>query len=269
MGNSSYLNFLAGGLSGILEVSTSHPLDVVKTAMQDKVSTNRVKMSPYHYLVDRYKRGGFRHLYRGYMPRVLGVIPMRAMFWGAQSTAYDHLIPYDMSLRTRASLAGMAGGIAQTVIDNPIEVMKTRMITSSHMESDASQKTRVSSTRLPNTRLSRFPGFGPTLLRNVGFMVVLTQVTASYDGDSYLTRFVLGGTGGFIGSVVTQPIDYVKTKMQSANHDGRSGIQIFSETFRKNPRALMVGLVPKASLGFLNMSVGYLGFSLFIKLFDK
>ncbi len=79
-------NFIAGGLSGFCEVTTSHPLDVVKTAMQDKAGhkhhndISKVRKGPFRYLIDRYRRGGIPHLYRGYIPRVIGILPMRDTF---------------------------------------------------------------------------------------------------------------------------------------------------------------------------------------------
>lgn len=223
-------------------------------------------MSPYNYLVDRYKRGGISHLYRGYLPRVLGVIPMRSMFWGAQSTTYSYLHPHIANENIRVTLAGIAGGTAQTLVDNPIEVIKTRQITSSHMQS----KSMIPIPFKPNSsNLPRFPGFIPTLSRNIGFMVVLTQFTTIDDHDSYLCKFGLAGVGGFVGSVLTQPIDYIKTRMQSANYDGKSALRILSETVRKDPRILMVGTMPRATLGFVNMGVGYLGFTLFINVFKR
>jgi Mitochondrial carrier protein len=257
---SPYLNFIAGGISGVFEVSASHPLDVVKTAMQDKAtSVEKVRMNSYQYLLDRFRRGGIRHMYHGYIPRVIGVIPMRAMFWGAQSITYRQLEPYGMKESMRATLAGLAGGLAQTLIDNPIEVMKTRMITSSHLHSNPTPIAHISG--------PRFPGFGPTLFRNIGFMIMVTQFTTSYSGDSSLVKFALAGAGGFAGSILTQPIDYVKTRVQSANPDGRRAFRIFSEGIRKNPKVLMVGAIPRASLSFVNMGVGYLAFSLLLKIF--
>jgi Mitochondrial carrier protein len=259
----TYLNFVAGGISGVFEVSASHPIDVVKTSMQDKATTiEKIRMNSYSYLLDRFRRGGIKHLYRGYFPRVAGVIPMRAMFWGGQSTAYTWLEAYDLNEPTRATLAGIAGGAAQTLIDNPIEVIKTRMITSSHIHPKLTSQ---------DHRISRptFPGFGPTLIRNIGFMIAVTQFTTLYDGDSKLIKFALAGAGGFTGSIVTQPIDYVKTQVQSANYvpDGRSAVRIFTDTVRKNPKVLMVGAIPRASLSFINMGVGYLAFSLLLKVF--
>jgi Mitochondrial carrier protein len=262
-------NFLAGGLSGFCEVTTSHPLDVVKTAMQDKAGhgqygdNSKVRKGPFRYLIDRYKRGGIRHLYRGYVPRVFGILPMRATFWGVQHTAYTHLREVSMPENYRVLLAGVIGGTAQTVIDTPIEVMKTRMITTSHQN-------QVHAVPRPflNPVRGLLAGFSPTLFRNIGFMVTLSAVTTSYETDSYLAKFILAGAGGFAGSVVTQPIDYVKTQMQSASYRGERAIVIFINALKENPRVLMTGTMPRGLLGFMNMGVGFCAFNIFKRIIE-
>jgi hypothetical protein len=252
------VNFLAGGLSGICEVTITHPLDVIKTNMQYKIAkmTQGTKgdsmiQSSYADITHRYRVQGLAGLYPGYLPRVLGILPMRATFWGVQYTSYEHLKSYDITKNNRILLAGVLGGSAQTLIDNPIEVIKTRIITSN----------RTNYSKSPSIY---YAGFGPTLIRNIGFMVVFNKFSTAYPTDDYRIKFVMSGLGGFVGSIVTQPIDYVKTQMHAASYDTknhRPAIHIFLSTLSHSPRILMTGAIPRATLGFINMGVGFTVFT--------
>lgn len=225
-----YTKFIAGGISGVFEVTFTHPLDVIKTKMQNKQIV---------------KFNSIRAMYIGYTPRLIGIIPMRSIFWGSQYASYEYLQNCNMTNRSRAIVSSVVGGICQTTIDTPIEVMKTHLITS---------HTRfIQHTKIQNI----FRGFWPTLIRNIGFMGGLNGFTMLYKTDNYVHKFCLAGLGGAVGSILTQPIDYVKTQVQSANYDGTTPTRIFMNTLKTDPKRLMVGCVPRASLGFINMGIGY------------
>lgn len=248
--------FLAGGISGIFEVTVSHSLDVVKTDMQYKIASGLKINSPLIHMLDKYRSGGILSLYKGYLPRIIGIVPMRSVFWGTQNMTHGYLEQFfDISDGNRALCAGIVGGASQTLIDNPIEIVKTRIITA--------KKTRnFRSFCIPNNISLYYKGFYPTLFRNVGFMVVLNRTTTAFDSDSYIVKFLAAGVGGFMASVITQPLDYVKTQIHASDHDQKiSPSKIFIDAWKRDPYILMTGYMPRALLGSVNMGVGFCAFS--------
>jgi len=78
-------------------------------------------------------------------------------------------------------------------------------------------------------------------------------------GDEY--PFAAGAVGGFIGSVISQPFDVVKTEMQRFRGDSKNGMMtIFSDIYRRNPAELFTGTIMRGTMGFVNMGVGFLAF---------
>jgi len=117
--------FVFGAVSGIIEVIVTQPLDSYKISKQVG--------SPYKP-------------FSGIMPRLVGILPMRTVFWGTMLT-FDNYNPY---------VSGALAGFAQTLIETPVEVLKIRQQT--------------------NTQRPLFSGFIPHVARNIGFA---TCVSAS------------------------------------------------------------------------------------------
>ena len=150
--------YIVGAVTGITEVFVTHPIDVAKTKSQVKHNMSA-------------------HPFRGMLPRLVGIIPMRTLFWGVQ---------YDLYKRGyHPILAGAAAGLAQTLVDAPIENMKVSRIFG----------------RTPDY----FKGFPVHSLRNIGFAVSVACFTPYY----------LAPVGAILGTVLTPPLDTLKTSIQS------------------------------------------------------
>ncbi len=231
--------FIAGGISGVTEVICTHPIDLIKTKLQEASQKNIVINDPIKFFYNKYRLHGIRYMYSGFFPRMIGIIPMRLTFWGVQGNCNEYLKRYEMADKNRLILAGMLGGSAQTLIDNPIETMKIRQMTST-----------INSYKTMNNVL--FSGFKPTLARNVLFAGILNYTINITPSDNYGVHFLKGAVGGFIGSVITQPLDYIKTEQQRLVKNKRSIIDIIIKDYK----FFMVGTMPRAILGFLNMGIG-------------
>ena len=83
--------------------------------------------------------------------------------------------------------------------------------------------------------------------------------------DNYGINFLKGAVGGFIASIITQPIDYIKTKKQRITLHQRS----ITDIIRSEYKFLMVGTMPRAILGFLNMGIGVSVYSFVAKVFKN
>ena len=87
-------------ISGIAEVSTTYPIDYLKTIRQANKPLDIFWSNPY----------------RGSISRLTGIIPMRIVFWN--SLYYCHTKEYS-NLKT-----SMITSFSQTIIDYPTEQIK-------------------------------------------------------------------------------------------------------------------------------------------------
>ena len=73
--NNFIKTYLYGGISGIVETTITYPIDYYKVMIQNKNSYSFPQ-----FILQQYKNYGFCGLYHGYIPRVIGIIPMRSIF---------------------------------------------------------------------------------------------------------------------------------------------------------------------------------------------
>lgn len=237
---SNLTNFISGGIAGIVEVTLTHPIDLMKTKIQEFEQTKGKLRTNMNHLFYDYKK-----LYRGYLPRVIGIFPMRLTYWGCQSYALNKLSNHGITGIESNIIAGIFAGSIQTIIDNPIELIKTRMMTNNKLSAFDIIKDR------------KFPGFTPTLFRNTIFASCVCASLYYKSDTNHAKNFMLGATGGFIGSILTQPFDYIKTEFQRSKkitkeNSWKNMIKLFNE----KPLHMFAGWKQRAILGFLNMGIG-------------
>jgi len=148
---------------------------------------------------------GMLGMYAGILPRLAGIVPMRTLFWGTQSTVRAALEEPQfghVSELSKGMVVGVSAGVAQTVLDNPIEVVKTRLM----LAPPGSNVTAWSA-----IREGHFPGFSATMTRNVVFAVIFCSLMGlSRHGEersSSLRQFGVGAVAGCVSSFATQPLD--------------------------------------------------------------
>jgi hypothetical protein len=156
----------------------------------------------------------------------------------------------------------MLGGISQTIVDAPIEYIKTQQI------------------RNKNNSYSeiKFRGFTPTLYRNTLFASIFNYVANSdtvgindrlntVGCNKYVSMLCRFGTAGAIASIISQPLDYYKTYTQTYDtillKDVRTAI--YKEA-KNNPLILWRGGIPRATLGFCTMSIGGFTYDIIMKM---
>ena len=134
-----------------LELIIVHPFDYYKTYAQ----SNNINIRMKEFLKNKYKDKGINGLYTGFKPKVYGVIPMRTAFWGTIFATENH-IKYNYKNLDKpkiAAIAGICAGLIQTLIDCPLESIKTKLMI----------KGNITKNNL------NFNGFIPHLYRNVLF----------------------------------------------------------------------------------------------------
>ena len=241
--------YYAGAISGIIEVVLTHPLDFVKTKRQEFIQNN-INMNNFYRNI--YK-GNLLNLYSGINSRLLGIIPMRLSFWGVQGTVKDNLEINKINTNFNFLLIGTVGGAAQSIIDNQIEIIKINQMTG--------KKVSVK-------EMIKFKGLVPTLYRNIAFANCISYSCFNIHHKSSQEKFYYSACAGLIGSVITQPLDYVKTIKHRAEPTYINGkniknfntFQILKQVYKSNPKNLFTGVVPRSSLSFLTMGIGFLAY---------
>ena len=96
-------------------------------------------------------------------------------------------------------------------------------------------------------------GFSATVIRNILFAVCV-NIGINFKENTMYEKFIYGAIGGFIGGVITQPIDIIKTEFQ--RHNNKHAYKTVLKMIKKNPKSLYVGILPRSVLGFCTMGIG-------------
>ncbi|PWZ17174.1 Mitochondrial adenine nucleotide transporter ADNT1 [Zea mays] len=126
----------AGACAGIIAMSATYPMDMVRGRI-----TVQTDKSPYQYrgmfhaLGTVYREEGFRALYKGWLPSVIGVVPYVGLNFAVYESLKDWLLQTnsfglandnELHVVTRLGCGAVAGTIGQTVA-YPLDVIRRRM----------------------------------------------------------------------------------------------------------------------------------------------
>ncbi|GJF00275.1 mitochondrial carrier [Phanerochaete sordida] len=242
---------LAGAGGGLAASIATCPLDVIKTKLQ--AQQVRSGQKGYQGIVDTVKNivkyDGFRGLYRGLGPTILGYLPTWAIYFavydgiknhfGARPVedapvVVRHLYPaaqvkgYQPLNRehpwTLHLFSAMAAGATSTLCTNPLWVIKTRFMTQSR-EEQRYKHTLDAALTIYRTEGGRafFRGLFPSLLG-------ITHVAVQFPFYEFLKTYASGGapdtllphqilacssTAKMTASIVTYPHEVLRTRLQT------------------------------------------------------
>ena len=125
-----HYRFLAGSLAGVTSVAFTYPLDLCRARLA--VTPKNVYTNILHVFVTMIKEEGFKSIYRGFTPTVLGSIP----YSGASFFTYDTLKKIhaethcgrDPNPLERMSFGALAGLVGQSA-SYPLDIIRRRMQT--------------------------------------------------------------------------------------------------------------------------------------------
>lgn len=161
----------------------------------------------------------------------------------------------------RLVLAGTVGGFVQSIADVPIEVAKTKLMTSNNMPLSSVLGEAL-----------KFRGAAATFTRNVIFAATMNfGINHQRSPDATPAEvMVRAGISGIVAASITQPLDYVKTQQQKVGglHDVNF-IKLLIDTGRKSVPLLWTGLMSRATLSIATMSVSGAMFRLLARLEEK
>ena len=113
-------------------------------------------------------------------------------------------------------------------------------------------------------------GFHSTLYRNIGFAISLNCfIHIENDKESDVENFFRAAMGALVGSVLTQPLDYIKTQLQMTNPKYHTSKEVIMNTLRKSPVHFYTGTFSRSVMGFMNMGIGYYVFRNMYSIFNE
>lgn len=238
---------LYGGIAGAIGATAVYPIDMVKTRMQNQRSGGpQLYKSSWDCFQTIYKFEGFKGLYRGIIPQLIGVAPekaiklvtndyLRDLFGNPESENEIHL-PLEI-------LAGMGAGASQVVFTNPIEIVKIRLQVQGEI---ARQEGIAPKSAVQICKELGFAGLyrGATacFARDIPFSGIYFPTYAALkeafkkDGEKETSGWgllIAGSIAGAISASSTTPFDVVKTRLQVEARKGQQTYSGIFDCFRK------------------------------------
>lgn len=216
-------SFLAGSFSGTFSTILFQPLDLVKTRLQSRVnapvgsSKNGMLGTVAHII----QKDNIFALWKGMTPSITRVIPGVGLYFSTL-----HWLKHAFNLEEPlTALQAISLGITARSMSGalliPITVVKTRFESDVYKYNSISQALKLIYKQEGVRGLSS--GLVPTLLRDAPYsglyLMFYTQLknaanTGVTNNSSVPVHFGCGIMAGILASIVTQPPDVVKTKMQ-------------------------------------------------------
>jgi len=245
--------FLAGSLSGTCSTLLFQPLDLVKTRVQQQNGNgNGSRVSIVRVVTGVVSKDSLSGLWRGVMPSMVKTVPGVGLYFSSmhylKTTWCDGRPSHLQSILIGCSARTVAGSIMI-----PFTVIKTRFESPNfHYSSTISALRHI--LRTEGLRgLTR--GLGATLVRDVPFSGLylmfyehLKNVTPADANQTHGSRahFICGMTAGVLASLVTQPADVIKTRLQ-LSPDTKSVATVIGQIYRQQGLVgFTSGLVPRS-----------------------
>lgn len=205
--NLSYKNFLYGWFAGVNAVIVSHPIDTIKTNIQEKKIINY----------------NFRSLYKGLSAPLIGVGLEKAIVFGVFESTRNF---------TKSDIiSGALSGMTASFIVTPFERIKILLQTNQNISKNNFNKSYL------------FQGLSATFYRETpGFAIYFA--TYNYLKNNYLQKnnistinpfqsFTFGAIAGSSAWVFIYPQDRIKTHIQAINDRKVSFYKGFLEIYKE------------------------------------
>ncbi|GAA5833097.1 hypothetical protein JCM3766R1_001392 [Sporobolomyces carnicolor] len=229
-------SMLAGAGAGLVTSVVTCPLDVIKTKLQAGGAFNRDPNGLIGTFRHIWTHDGFRGLYRGLGPTIIGYLPT----WAIYFFVYDQVKGRMSRIRGPDDAishitAAMTAGASGTILTNPLWVVKTRFMTQRPNSSDP----RYRHTLDALVRIYReegpkafYRGMLPSLfgVAHVAVQFPLYEQFKSFyrpeDGSDIPSSTILfcSSVSKMIASVATYPHEVLRTRLQiQKNHQQQQG----------------------------------------------
>ncbi|KAI5807259.1 mitochondrial carrier domain-containing protein [Peziza echinospora] len=212
------ISLLSGAFAGSTVDLTLHPLDTLKTRLQ----------SPLGF----FGSGGFRRIYSGVLPVILGSAPGASLFFITYDTLKRHL---PESSPTSHMLSASVGEIAACLVRVPTEVVKQRAQARQYPSSLAAFLSILRPpTQSPSKHILVVPvlrelytGWSATLLREIPFTMIQfplwEYLKSKAEKRTPIHSSVFGSLAGAVAALATTPLDVLKTRIMLSRSTAAGG----------------------------------------------
>ena len=242
--------FLAGSLSGTCSTLLFQPLDLVKTRIQQTgPGTSLVRV-----ISSVVSQDSVRGLWRGLVPSLVRTVPGVGLYFSSMHQMKTSLCDGRPTALQSALIGSSARALAGSVMI-PFTVIKTRF--ESRAFNYSSTAHALSSILRTEGLRGLTRGLGPTLVRDVPFsglylmfyeqLKIWVPEEVSRSQSSAAVHFSCGLMAGLLASLVTQPADVIKTRLQLSSGSGLrftgAVLQIYGD---RGLGGFTTGLVPRS-----------------------
>ncbi|KAI4290097.1 MAG: hypothetical protein L6R35_000617 [Caloplaca aegaea] len=231
-------HFGLGSIAGAFGAFVVYPIDLVKTRMQNQRS-KRVGEMLYKNSVDCAKKvvknEGFRGLYSGVLPQLVGVAPEKAIKLTVNDLIRGHFTEKNSNKIwwPHELLAGGTAGACQVVFTNPLEIVKIRLQVQGEMAKHTDVPRRSAMWIVKNLGLvGLYKGASACLLRDVPFSAIYfpsyNHLKRDLFGESpskklgIVQLLTAGAIAGMPAAYLTTPCDVIKTRLQVEARKGET-----------------------------------------------
>ncbi|XP_076233562.1 mitochondrial glycine transporter [Calliopsis andreniformis] len=218
-------SFLAGSVSGTFSTILFQPLDLIKTRLQSKVNLNldSPRNGTVGTVIHIIKKENVFGLWRGMAPSITRVVPSVGLYFSSIHWLKHALDLKDPLAPTEAMLLGITARSMSGAFVIPITVVKTRFESDIYKYNSIREALTLIYKQEGVRGLSS--GLVPTLLRDAPFSglylmfytrlkTIVADTSLPCTKSSAPIHFSCGVLAGIFASIVTQPADVIKTKMQ-------------------------------------------------------
>ncbi|OAF70029.1 Calcium-binding mitochondrial carrier protein Aralar1 [Intoshia linei] len=253
---SNAVNLVLGGIAGDVGASFVYPIDFVKTRMQNQQKTKSKVL--YNNSLDCARKiikfEGFRGIYRGLLPQLVGVTPEKAVELAVNDLMRKKLRKGNEVLPFyKGIIAGATAGVGQVIFTNPLEMVKIQL----QISAEGKKTTNATATQI--IRQLGIPGLykhvTACMMRDGPFSGIFFPVyhhlKHKYKNDdetlSISTSFFIALISGVPAAYLVTPADVIKTRLQSLkkqNHNYTGIIDCAQKIYKhEGPGAFFKGSI--------------------------
>ncbi|KAF5003566.1 hypothetical protein FDECE_9893 [Fusarium decemcellulare] len=231
-------NFALGSVAGAFGAFMVYPIDLVKTRLQNQRGAQPGQRL-YKNSIDCFQKvvrnEGFRGLYSGVLPQLVGVAPEKAIKLTVNDLARKMLSDKNGNIPLWAEMvAGGSAGGCQVVFTNPLEIVKIRLQVQGEVAKTVDGAPKRSAMWIVRNLglVGLYKGASACLLRDVPFSAIYfptySHLKKDFFGESatnklgVLQLLTAGAIAGMPAAYLTTPCDVIKTRLQVEARKGEA-----------------------------------------------
>mmetsp|Transcript_1784 Transcript_1784/g.3047 ORF Transcript_1784/g.3047 Transcript_1784/m.3047 type:complete len:644 (+) Transcript_1784:10-1941(+) len=219
---------VAGSAAGVMEHVAMYPVDTVKTRMQAvQAVQGMAPLSVRETVKKLLDEQGIRGFFRGCTAIGAGCIPAHIGLFGTYELTKLWLLKTGAEKEHAPLKAACCGALSTVVHDSiivPMDVVKQRLQLGCYenvwdciVRTSRSEGISAFYRSLPSTLVMECPFYAILVASNESLKLALNMegATRKLERNSTLWHFTSAGISGIIASAATQPLDVVKTRLQT------------------------------------------------------